>query len=142
MVVKLGKIVYVFTQHVHTAFEISTPFISQNIHVEMLFFLQKSDRKFTLFWSVNYTSISYRLETWHACVHCYSPRASHGFGYLISDRRFEYQKLLKMVIPCKKSWSAVLLLGELDSLPNYKSPNLLSVYLIECMADFLCVMTL
>ena len=72
----------------------------------------------------------------------YSPRASHGFGYLISDRRFEYPKLLKMVIPCKKSWSAVLLLGELDSLPNYKSPNLLSVYLIKCMADFLCVMTL
>ena len=57
MVVKLGKIVYVFTQHVHTAFEISTPFIYQNIHVEMLFFLQKNDRKFTLFWSVNYTSI-------------------------------------------------------------------------------------
>ena len=52
MVVKLGKIVYVFTQH-----EISTPFIYQNIHVEMLFFLQKNDRKFTLFWSVNYTSI-------------------------------------------------------------------------------------
>ena len=36
MVVKLGKIVYVFTQHVHTTFEISTSFISQNIPVEML----------------------------------------------------------------------------------------------------------
>ena len=45
MVVKLGKIVYVFTQHVHTAFEISTPFISQNIHVEMLFFLSKKRSK-------------------------------------------------------------------------------------------------
>ena len=41
MVVKLGKIVYVFTQHVHTAFEISTSFISQNIPVEMLFFFNK-----------------------------------------------------------------------------------------------------
>ena len=56
-VVKLGKIVYVCTQHVHTAFETFTPFISQNIPVEMLLFLQKNERKFTLFWSVNYTSI-------------------------------------------------------------------------------------
>ena len=56
MVVKLGKIVYVFTQHVHTAFEISTSFISQNIPVEMLFLFKKR-RKFTLFWSVNYTSM-------------------------------------------------------------------------------------
>ena len=37
MVVKLGKIVYVFTQHVHTTFEISSSFISQNITFEMLF---------------------------------------------------------------------------------------------------------
>ena len=37
MVVKLGKIVYVFTQHVHTIFKISTSFISQNIPFEMLF---------------------------------------------------------------------------------------------------------
>ena len=37
MVMKLGKIVYVFTQHVHTTFEISTSFISQNIPFEMLF---------------------------------------------------------------------------------------------------------
>ena len=42
MVVKLGKIVYVFTQHIHTTFEISTSFISQNIPFEMLFFIQKS----------------------------------------------------------------------------------------------------
>ena len=41
MVVKLGKIVYVFTQHVHTTFEISTSFISQNIPVEMLFLFKK-----------------------------------------------------------------------------------------------------
>ena len=53
IVVKLGKIVYVFTQHVHTAFEISTSFISQNVPVEMLFFFKKRS-KFTLFWSVNY----------------------------------------------------------------------------------------
>ena len=42
MVVKLGKIVYVFTQHVRTTFKISTSFISQNIPVEMLFFIQKT----------------------------------------------------------------------------------------------------
>ena len=41
MVVKLGTIVYVFTQHVHTIFEISTSFISQNIPVEMLFIFKK-----------------------------------------------------------------------------------------------------
>ena len=40
MVMKLGKIV--FTQHVHTTFEISTSFISQNIPIEMLFFIQKT----------------------------------------------------------------------------------------------------
>ena len=56
MVVKFVKIVYVFTQHAHTTFEISTSFISQNIPVQMLF-LYKKHRKFTLFWSVNYTSI-------------------------------------------------------------------------------------
>ena len=45
MVVKLGKIVCVFTQYVHTAFEISTPFISQNIPVEMLFSSSKKRSK-------------------------------------------------------------------------------------------------
>ena len=50
MVVKLGKIV--FTQHVHTTFEISISFISQNIPIEMLFLFKKQS-----FWSVNYTSI-------------------------------------------------------------------------------------
>ena len=44
MVVKLGKIVYAFTKHVHTAFEISTSFISQNIPVEMLFFFKKRSK--------------------------------------------------------------------------------------------------
>ena len=44
MVVKLGKIVYVFTQHVHTTFEISTSFISQNIPVEMLFLFKKRSK--------------------------------------------------------------------------------------------------
>ena len=42
MNVKLGTIVYVFTQHVHTTFEISTSLISQNIPVEMLFFIQRT----------------------------------------------------------------------------------------------------
>ena len=41
MAVKLGKIVYVFMQHVHTTFEISTSFISQNIPVEMLLLFKK-----------------------------------------------------------------------------------------------------
>ena len=42
MVVKLGKIVYLFMQHIHTTFEISTSFISLNIPVQMLFFIQKT----------------------------------------------------------------------------------------------------
>ena len=37
MVVKFGKIVYLFTQHIPTTFEISTSFISLNIPVQMLF---------------------------------------------------------------------------------------------------------
>ena len=67
MIVKLGTIVYVFTQHVHTTFEISTSFISQNIPVEMLFY-SKNGWKFTLFWSVNYTSIE--LSTWNLASLC------------------------------------------------------------------------
>ena len=39
MVVKLGKIVYLFTQH--TTLEISTSFIFQNIPVEMLVFMKE-----------------------------------------------------------------------------------------------------
>ena len=45
MVVKIGKIVYVFTQHVHTTFIISTSFISQNIPAEMLLFFMKKRSK-------------------------------------------------------------------------------------------------
>ena len=41
MVVKLGKIVYLFTQHIHTTFEIPTSFISLNIPVQMLFLYKK-----------------------------------------------------------------------------------------------------
>ena len=47
MVVKLGKIV--FTQHVHTTFEISTSFISQNIPIEMLFLFKKVILVFKLY---------------------------------------------------------------------------------------------
>ena len=46
MVVKLGKIVYLFTQHVH-------PYWKSLPHL----FLKIYCRKFTLFWSVNYISI-------------------------------------------------------------------------------------
>ena len=46
MGLKLAKILYLITQHVHTTFKISTSFISQNIPVD-------------------------RPETWHACVHYY-----------------------------------------------------------------------
>ena len=36
MVVKLEKFVYLVTPHLHSKFEISTSFLSQNIAVEML----------------------------------------------------------------------------------------------------------
>ena len=42
MVVKLGKIVYIFTQHIHTTFEISTSFISLNIPPFKCFFYTKN----------------------------------------------------------------------------------------------------
>ena len=67
MVIKLGKIVYLFTQHIHTTFEIPTSFISLNIPVQMLF-LYKKRWKFTLFWSVNYTSIE--LSIWNLACSC------------------------------------------------------------------------
>ena len=41
MGLKLAKILYLITQHVHTTFKISTSFISQNIPIEMLFLLKK-----------------------------------------------------------------------------------------------------
>ena len=41
MIVKLGKIVYLITQHVHSKFQIPTSFISQNIPVEMVFVMKK-----------------------------------------------------------------------------------------------------
>ena len=45
MVVKLGKILYVFThEHVHTTFEISTSFISQNIPFEILFLFKNRSK--------------------------------------------------------------------------------------------------
>ena len=44
MVVKLGKVVYLITKHVHTTFEISSSFISQNIPIEMLFFIIKQPK--------------------------------------------------------------------------------------------------
>ena len=44
MGLKLAKILYLITQHVHTTFKISTSFISQNIPIEMLFLLKKRSK--------------------------------------------------------------------------------------------------
>ena len=57
MDMKLGKVVYLITPHLHTKFKISASFIFQNIPVEIVFFYEKTTKKFTLFWSVNYIYI-------------------------------------------------------------------------------------
>ena len=44
MGLKLAKILYLITQHVHTTFKISTSFISQNIPIEILFLLKKRSK--------------------------------------------------------------------------------------------------
>ena len=41
MGLKLAKILYLITQHVHTTFKISTSFIYQNMPVEMLYLFKK-----------------------------------------------------------------------------------------------------
>ena len=67
MGLKLGKVVYRITQHLHTKFEISTSFLSQNIPVEMIF-LRKNGQICTLFWSVKYSQMVLWSETWQGCI--------------------------------------------------------------------------
>ena len=104
MIVKLGTIVYAFTQHVNTTFEISTSFISQNIPVEMLF-LFKNGRKFTLFWSVNYTSIE--LSTWHFA--CLSTLLPNMYMYTLKSQYYCIVKISSILWFCTiktvKNWS-------------------------------------
>ena len=56
MGMKLGKVVYLIAQHLHTTFEISTSFIYFSKYTCWnAFLLWKSGKKFTLFWSVKYS---------------------------------------------------------------------------------------